>query len=156
MHTFFFLAHCGVLLVTSFLLSSCQQIESPEKLFLDSKAAIKSGMTGEGKWIPQALLLNSASNIHLKYDIDTNEIWVSFSFDGIEKLTFLDQCSENKIIPPRYSRVMKISWWPQNLFTKEGEANTECYNYYNCSDVLGGMVAIPSSSRNLHYWTTGN
>lgn len=88
-----------------------------------SKAEAENAGEIQRGWLP-AFLPDRISDIHLMYDLDTNQTWCSFRFSA-EDASALRQAL-TKMTPPEVSsspiRPAKADWWPQAL---EGELKPE-------------------------------
>lgn len=91
-------------------------------------AAKASGVVGKGKWVPP-ILPPSASDIHERHDIDTNEVWIKFRFDLCDLAVLLKQLEELStkdisslklwgLRTPRWWHKRRPDWWPALLSQK--------------------------------------
>lgn len=72
---------CAVLLIPVVIVVTCTGLETPDAKFDSYGEAIKKGAVGPGKWLP-SWLPTSAVEIREAHNIDTNLIWLEFSYPG--------------------------------------------------------------------------
>jgi hypothetical protein len=134
-----------ILLITA----ACERVES---VYPDARAAISAGEIERG-WIP-AFLPPSAKDIHVKYDLDTNEVWLRFSMDPSEVGSIENSCRRietvEAVLPERAG-----FWWPERLTEEQGSALHQSggYTHYRCEN--GGSIAIKRAGREVLYWHHG-
>jgi hypothetical protein len=145
-----------IILIFFTLFLKCD-FESPEEVYSDYNTAIESEIFGDGKWVPVSLLPSSAKNIHVKYDIDSNEVWLLFDYDSISSLNIKSICLRiliRKEMLPRYNRSAEISWWPSSITNQTGYSKMdEEFVFYNCMAIYDGMVAIDAKRKKFYYWS---
>lgn len=121
--------------------------EIVESHFNNYKEASRNGVIPEDGWIPQ-FLPETATNIHERHHVDTNETWVRFSFQSKDVNFWATKCSSialESVSFPRSDRSDKISWW--NL--KRGSKNRN-FKYFECGASL--FLAIDEINLEAYYW----
>jgi len=117
------------------LTTGCRLFEEVhEESFTDRADA--SGLIERG-WIPE-LLPPSASDIHVKYDVDSNEAVVSFSYAPADEDDLGSACTRTPHIP---TPTMRASWFP------DGVENTAAHSFM-CDD--GYLV---TDGNDGYYWS---
>jgi hypothetical protein len=137
-----------VLCLMALLAAGCGSADVTDQNFASLADATQKGALGEGGWLPK-FLPPSASEIKLRSNIDTNEVWVAFAWDGAERGALANQCrpvAANSDALPRRAP----SWWPDNL-AAPGPNDTE---FLRCAD--GGFVALRPTEKRGYYWHFGN
>jgi len=100
------------------VLSACA--EQRHHLY-DNAAAALSSDEARGQWIP-AWLPHGATDVHLQYDVDTNERWVRFTLPRDQRTTFLlhlNAMSESEISALRIRSPRSASWWFQGIIDQQ-------------------------------------
>lgn len=116
----------------------------------DLSEARSKGVLHEGGWLPM-FLPSSSREIRLRYDVDTNEVWVAFRPGGTSLEPFDTQCK--KIAPGEavLARQKPRSWWPDYLSAESATSKSPAtHEYYKCSD--GGFSALSKSGETSYYW----
>lgn len=99
---------------------------------------VSEGAFDQG-WIPE-FLPTSAFNILEKYDLDTNEIILKFSFDINESTNLTQNCNPvAQVLPPR---LLKADWWSNELVISS-------QNRFYCDETEGYMVVDEDT---VYYW----
>jgi hypothetical protein len=95
--------------------------------------AESSGALGPGNWLPE-FLPASATNIRAEHDIDTNELWVTFSFKN--DLIVPPSCSASRMSEDLVAQAPR--WW-----RRATEALEAPIKLYKCTEKteLGGYWA---------------
>lgn len=62
------------------LAGGCNRLETAESSFPDLQAAVHAGAVERG-WVP-SFLAPSTKEIVERHDLDTNEVWLRYSFAG--------------------------------------------------------------------------
>ena len=70
--------------------TGCERMETMDATYPNYEAAIKASTVGAGKWIPE-FLPPSSKNIHERHNIDTNEVWLFFSFNYLSDIEDLEK-----------------------------------------------------------------
>ncbi|MEK6712968.1 MAG: hypothetical protein AABY41_02085 [Nitrospirota bacterium] len=129
-------------------------METMDATYPNYEAAIKASTVGAGKWIPE-FLPPSSKNIHERHNIDTNEVWLFFSFNYLSDIEDLEKSCKrvafHNIVFPRYPGV----WWPKTLSRRAEDTQNpdRNYEYYRCKD--DGVIAIDSKKGDVFYWYLG-
>ncbi|WP_414494779.1 hypothetical protein [Stenotrophomonas maltophilia] len=104
-------------------------------------------------WLPEKMPA-SAANIIEVHSIDSNEMWIRFSYAGEDSKFFVRSCVRSRSMSFPDSRRTKQSapWWPQDL---SGDAPHE---FYACNamrhagnEISAGVVVLPIQ-REIYYW----
>lgn len=125
-----------VILIVFLLLASCN-LETPESRFNNYDEIVASWMI-TAWWVPD-WLPKSATNIYEKHNIDTNEMFMEFSFSLDDN--FYNDCkklSNENVVYSRYSTDML--------------KDNNSILFFNCSndnDVFG----VDFESSKAYYWT---
>jgi hypothetical protein len=127
------------------LLLSDQQAST----YADYEAVQASGNMERG-WIPERLP-ESASDIRLKYDIDTNEILLTFHFDPAEMDDLLAQCAPAELTATDLPQQLSASWWPGDL--QGPDTAVSRYAFYGCDSAY---LAIDSDQNQAFFWSLGD
>ncbi len=117
--------------------------------YADYKAAQASDMIERG-WIPE-YLPESASDINLKYDIDTNEIMLTFQFDPAEMDDFLSQCAPADLTAADFPQQLSASWWPDDL--QWADTAVPRYVFYGCNSAY---LAVDEAQNQVFFWSLGD
>lgn len=128
------LAGCALV---SFLCVGCGGNDYVESRYDDLAAASEAGAVAHG-WVP-SFLPASATAIRETHNLDTNEVWMTFSmvqnaFDGV------DACERSDdILLPRDSG---LAWWPEGLSegTEPEQLGASRYAFYRCGNAA--FVAV--------------
>lgn len=136
------------------VLTNCKRMESRENSYVDYEAAMNAGEMSRG-WIP-AYIPKSAKEIRLKYNIDTNQVWLFFRFNSSDIGLLLHSCEEsiqNEINYPRESP----NWWSKDLRVVSIDKNkleSSSFLFLKCTDK--GSMAIDDKRNQAYYWHLGN
>jgi hypothetical protein len=126
-------------------------METVQYAYSTRDEAVRDQVVGEDKLIPEKILPQSAKDIHLKFNTDTNEVWLTFRYSLIESFPTANWChkiTEKELVYPRQNR---DRWWPKALSESGNPSHksTTVYEYFQCKK--GGNMA---SDRNgtAYYW----
>lgn len=98
----------GLLLV---LLAACNPLsETKDRQYRDYDSLAEAGEIERG-WAPD-FTPRSATNIHLKYELDTNSILLAFDFDAADTKNLTKTCHPADQAP---APLLAADWWPKNL-----------------------------------------
>jgi hypothetical protein len=92
------------------VLAGCSRFERPQVSYASYTEAQRVGALGPGGWIPE-FLPASATDIREQHDIDTNELWLSFSFTG--EFQFPASCSSTN--EPLSMDDRTPQWWKDEV-----------------------------------------
>jgi hypothetical protein len=134
------------------VLVACRGRDTNEQTFATLSEASAKGALGEGAWLPK-FLPPSSSDITVRFNIDTNEVWVAFSWDGVNRGELAKQChnavASDILLPER-----SPSWWPVELTqTAPRSAASMGTELHTCSD--GGFAALQPAAKRAYYWHRG-
>ncbi len=140
----------AVALWVSIAAGGCSGPDIVEKNLSDMAEARESGVLKEGGWLPGFLPAN-ATNIRLRYDVDTNEIWVGFDRRGPDLSPMEQSCNRverGNLIFPRKAPTI---WWPDELKADAAASRADYgFEFHKCSD--GGFVAATGDGKRSYYW----
>lgn len=126
-----FLVFLG-LTITFILLFIFIDLDTVNTYYEDYEHATNNGVISPDSWLPQ-FLPKSARNIRERANIDTHEVWVSFSFDKIDTAYLTSACSISEkpdIKFPREDRSRAIDWWIKDAEKDNGAK----LKYFRCDD----------------------
>lgn len=138
-----------VLCILSML--GCSSRDVVEQRFENMNEASRAGAIERG-WLPR-FTPQSSFDIQLRYDLDTNEVWISFGWDGTDGE--LDkQCKPFSLtledLPKR-----SPTWWPHELSPSTStESLAALKNLLRCSD--GGVMVLQPEHKRGYYWHRGS
>jgi hypothetical protein len=89
------------------LLKSCEYLENPKSHYASFSEARNAGALAEGGWLPD-LLPKSATDITEQHNIDTNAMWLAFTFSGAPFSSTPKGCVLAKA-PPQHDGAPR--WW---------------------------------------------
>ncbi len=135
------------------ILTNCKRMESNENYYVDYEAAMKAGEISRG-WIPD-YMPKSSKEIRLKYNIDTNQVWLFFRLNSSDVGLLLQSCEEstqNEIKYPHESP----NWWSKDLriVSTDKKKLQSSFLFLKCND--GGSIAINDKRNQAYYWHIGN
>jgi hypothetical protein len=137
-------------IVACCLCCGCSGSDIVQMDFRDLSEAKEEGVLREGGWLPQ-FLPSTSKNIRLRYDVDTNEVWVAFQWDGAQLQPFDAQCTRISSGELTLARKRPRTWWPTFLSKESATTPTPtAFEYFKCSD--GGFAALSSRDENSYYW----
>jgi hypothetical protein len=105
-------------------------MEVTEHHFKTYDDAARSGLVAEGGthgWVPK-----TASDIHFRGDVESNEMWVAFKAPREALVGRLRRCaamSPADVAHPRYRP--RGTWWPEGLGPDPG-IRSRAFKYYRC------------------------
>jgi hypothetical protein len=115
--------------------------------------AVADAAPSTTKWLP-GLLPPSALDVYERHSLDTNEIWVSFSFSEVDLPIMQASCSKVAVSDVQFPRdpnslrgAGEVNWWPDT----RGLSNRR-YDYLRCSGKC--WVALDNNSNKAFYWCT--
>jgi len=141
-----------IMYLAALLITACGSGDVRDENFANLTDALQKGALHEGGWLPK-FLPPSASDIKLRSNIDTNEIWVAFAWDGTERGALASQC---QAIPATAGLLPRRSpsWWPTDLaISGPSNAVPSTTELLRCTD--GGFVALRSGEKRGYYWHSG-
>ena len=137
-----------VIFCLSFLVA-CERLEIVTNTYQDYQAAIRDGAVKRVR-IP-TFLPESAAGIVEKHNIDTNEIWLSFSMDKEEMSRLGEFCQTTTIETTLFPEEAGGDSWPHDLINRSKTSSmSDRFNYYQCSD--GALLAVQLDERKVFYW----
>ncbi len=111
------------LFLTMLLLAACNTLNDVhENQYKDYQAITAAGEIQRG-WAPE-FLPESATNIHLKYNLDTNAVLLAFDFAPADAEAMTTTCRPVNLVPPP---MLTADWWPKDL---SGATFYECEEGY--------------------------
>lgn len=111
----------------------------------------KAASPGLGTWFP-AFLPESAKDIRIKYNLDTNQAVLAFRFDSRSDLNLTDHCSKASVNDIEYARGT-ARWWPTTML-KESPSSKELapYQIYRCGQNAFMVVETTSEAVQAYFW----
>lgn len=151
-----------VLVVASFCLTRWHYIGETREEFYENLDAAKKGDAMHGGWIPQ-VLPESAYDIYVAYDLDTNNVWARFRFDKRDINRLIRETKEvNRIELDKIEFASsRFKWWPQNLTRQflERRQDVKLYRYDetftyadNRQETISSFFIIDMESDTAYYW----
>jgi hypothetical protein len=118
------------ILATCLLLLACS--EQFHHTYENGAVALSSNEAGHG-WVPK-WLPRQATDIHLQYDLDTNERWLRFKLSADERVRLkqhLRPMSEQEVMELSIRSPRSVDWWFYNLIEQQpaddGALNAELF-----------------------------
>ena len=108
-----------------------------ESIYKTYEDALNAGMIDKG-WIPE-FIPDTAENIHLKYDIDTNELLLTFSNEGPNFI----EASGCIATEEKASHALNAKWWEDTFYDNPDTL------FFQCDK--DGWLAI--NGNNVWYWS---
>jgi hypothetical protein len=103
----------------------------------------------EGGWLPTFLPADS-HRIKLRYDVDTNEVWVAFESNGGNSEPIRRECKPIGTSDVRLVRTQP-RWWPESMSAQQTLSQLpSSHVYYKCAD--GSFVALSRMGESSYYW----
>jgi len=134
---------------------SCEKFEQPDRYFDYYSADIH-----QGNWVPN-IFPKDIKNIHEQHDIDTNEVWLSYTpgkqpFNPV-KLGMV-ALSSNEIEKTKFRTPFWASWWfegpVQQQPANDGALNAVIYRGINKRGLTSYFTC--DSEKNKCYWWQHN
>ena len=151
--------HFILIIILAITVCSCDWLERPEYSFPNTDQAIKSGLIEKG-WIPKGLLPQSAKDIQVNYDMDTNETWVAFHLEDSKTVSgFANKLRQApmELVLPRANRSKSLSWWPLDLNNSVDFSTLHSkYLFYRFPNGHDGFIAIQVEQKSVYFWSLGN
>lgn len=137
-------------------LIGCGEIH--EKTFESASDIKKQGLDKAGRTFFQVPLVRSASNINFAVDIDTNEIWIAYSYSRLDSPSDLAvACVARPDLPESMVRRRPASWWPVELVKTDSSIpyqTSRVYAFLQCGH--NGWLAINSQKSFVAYYRSGS
>lgn len=121
------------------------------------EALINANVNGQDRWIIQLLPINS-THIRERFNIETNERWMSFLFNPEDKNELANHCKESStedILLPYTERSKDIIWWPKDLMRTSKHVNQH-YVFYKCTERAGAFLVRVKGGNEVFYWELGS
>jgi len=107
-------------------LAACNPLTAVNDHQYDDYASLAAAGEIEQGWAPD-FLPASATDIHLKYDLDANAILMAFDFAPEDGGALARACTPlNQIFPPK----LTAKWWPEGILGDAAAVFYECPNGY--------------------------
>jgi hypothetical protein len=137
------------LIVLCLVCTACSGPDINEVALRDLEDAKAKGVLREGGWLP-SYLPTSSNRIRLRYDVDTNEVWVSFEWKGHDPEPLAEECRTTAPSEVRLVRTQP-SWWPEALSSQRRPSQLPTsYTYHACTD--GSFVALSQTGETSYSW----
>ena len=121
--------------------------------------AVKDGAIERG-WIP-VIVPATATEIHEQHDLDTNNVWIRFSMQNLDRdriLSGLTRLSHEEILRIKSSKPYNVDWWFEGLIQQhpanDNALNAEIYAV-KCGGRKKGYIAFDRTSQKVYYWSAG-
>jgi len=121
--------------------------------------AVAGGVVAGG-WVPD-LLPEGATDIRETHDLDTEEVWLRFTFAREALPGLVRQCTEVDALHVSYPRATRrLSWWPDDLQRAAATPATP-YRFYRCPSPdrypgqtykVAAFLALTDDDRAAWYW----
>jgi hypothetical protein len=141
---------CSVLLLLA-ALPACDRLETREAEFATYAQLATAGEPGN--WVP-AFLPQSATNIRVRYKIDTGAALASFRLPRTDSLELRGKCedAESRAVSFPAPGLLGTRWWPDDL-TSSSSATDSDYLLFRCE--RDSFMAIDRSDNAGFYWRLG-
>ena len=120
--------------------------------------AEKDGAFKRG-WIPE-IVPKTAIEIHEQHDLDTNEVWIRFTFPSSrrDQLTSgLKRLANDEIVKVRVRQPSNVDWWFEGLIQQapanDNALNADIYTV-KCHENRAAYLALDRTSQQVYYWCT--
>jgi hypothetical protein len=142
-----------ILILAFVLVTACERMETVEEVYATLGDAVKAGAVGDEKRIPE-FLPSSATEIRAVYNIDSNEVWLSFRFSPAEVNFMVPRCRKITEDMLRWPRKPISNWWPEALVqgTKKTPSGS-AYQHYECG--TKSFLSVDSDNKVAYYWALG-
>lgn len=138
--------------VAVFCLAACSPRDVVDETYADLAEATSKRAIREGGWLP-SFLPPSSSNIRLRYNIDTNEVWASLNWDGANRGSLDESCKRAEMSQAQFPQ-RAPSWWPQEMTRDAAKKPTAAeMEILECAD--RGLVALHRDQKRAYYWSNG-
>jgi hypothetical protein len=138
------------LLLLCLVCTACSGPDINEVVLRDLEDAKSKGVLREGGWLP-SYLPSSSDRIRLRYDVDTNEVWVSFRWKAPDPEPLGKECRTTNPSEVRLVRTQP-GWWPEALSSQQKASQLpSSYAYHVCRD--GTFVALSKTGETSYYWS---
>ena len=115
-----------ILLALSLFLTACNPLNTTTEKYYENHQALADAGEIERGWAPD-FLPESATNIHLKYDLENNAILLAFEFDPADAAAMTQACRPVNLVPPP---LLGADWWPADLLSDGAVSFYECPDGY--------------------------
>ncbi|MDR0587978.1 MAG: hypothetical protein LBG61_03260 [Burkholderiales bacterium] len=137
-----------IFLCATFVLS-CDHYDYSESTFSDYIALKDSGIMERG-WVP-LFISPSVTNIHERHNIDTNEVWIKYSYSPSKPSFEMNSCLKIDSSQVVYTKNEPNRWWPRELNTEGSKEGTKCsFLFYQCSE--REFIAECPGQALAYYW----
>lgn len=117
----------------------------------------------ESGWLPRALP-PSARKIAEVHSVDSNEMWIRFSYSGEDLDQLLSGCVSQRTpeLPDANRSHSNVPWWPAELVAADSMRSLGRWAFFQCpkmlhaSSFIAAGVAVERSSHSVWYWVTKN
>lgn len=147
-----------ITILTCFCVPSCS--ERRDAQYATGSEAINSEEARRG-WVPKWLPIES-QEVKLRYDLDTNEIWIRFVLTKQNRSVFVGQLkaiSDNEILRINFQRPRGTPWWPEGLIQhqpyNDWALNAIVYKGDNVLIPSSAYVAFDRTTENVYVWFNG-
>lgn len=137
------------LLLLCLVCAACSEPDINEVVLRNLDDAKAKGFLHEGGWLP-AYLPSDSSRIRLRYDVDTNEVWVAFESSGRSPGSLESKC---KAIGASDVQLVRTQprWWPKSMSAQQiARQLPNSHTYYKCID--RSFVALSHAPETSYYW----
>jgi hypothetical protein len=140
--------------------TGCALLERHDDTYKTYEEALADGAIGKRGMLP-AYIPESATNIRVCFDVDTQETWARFHFEKADFL-LLVRCSEEvspaDIIYPWPGSTRWVRWWPKDLRSPPTRLKSR-YRFYQCDPDTAfshwpqpGFVAVSEDTTCAWFW----
>lgn len=109
--------------------------------------------TFEAGWIPR-WLPRSATNISESHDLDTNDVWIVFSFAAEDR--FHEDCQEIEKTELRLPNESDVRRFPNFVIDAVSEIRSGSIIFYRCGDDTSHLLAVDHTNVRAYIWGDPN
>jgi len=132
--------------------------EIHEEKYESASEIMKLGLDKAGSIFFEVPLAGSAFSIQYAADIDTNEIWVAYSYSRDDSLSNLTvACTTRRDLPGNMVRRRPANWWPVDLLKARGSENFRAppgYEMFQCGE--DGWLVVNTQNCLVAYYRSGS
>src|SRR5262245_57359720 len=149
----------GPVSLAFFLTVACSAPETVEVHYPTGAAALADGAAARG-WIPD-LMPQDATDILEIHDLDTEEVWIRFTFTDETRSGLVKSCNEVDALHVAWPRATRrLSWWPEDMLQAASRPASP-YHFFRCavpdrypgqSYSIATFLALADEQPKAWYW----
>ena len=138
---------------------ACSAPETAEVHYPTYAAALADGSIARG-WVPD-LMPHDATDIYEIHDLDTEEVWIRFSFTSDARSGPAQSCNEVDALHVAWPRATRrLSWWPEDMLQAASRPASR-YHFFHCpapdrypgqSYSIATFLALVDGQGTAWYW----